>query len=485
MAVVNLQSQPIFAWIPPDTQTAYKITVEYSDGTIEDLTDVAIPFMFEDFVTESVGSFELNIDDPNEEYVTKFVGNEIVRYYKDYSDEATTLRFRGRVEKPSKRGNILNIKGRGEGKAMLDITVTKQFTDTECSIILSSIFGSYLPQFTLTNVTTSDTTLTVNWYQKPFFECVRDLCIATGFECYIDPTLDVHFFLSGSVNNETDAIVDDYNLLEVGDFTPDLQQIKNRVIVYGATQQGIQVIYTAEDTESIALYGVKEYIYNDENITDTTQAQEVAEFLLAELKDPPEVGEVRGVMLATIQAGENIRLSSQSDGIYPAYYLSKGWKDEFGSDSYDTTIYINKEPRKVSHILRDRVANENRRQDTSSNPEEMRFSYPFLFKTSTGSHTNTEITQGILKPTSTTGTWVSENLVLDSNITEAYLILNGEVLTDVRVSVSGNTGLTYDILTNRTKLTLTKSVGKNIRVKVEFLSANPQVSSMSVLYNKE
>lgn len=485
MAIRNLKSKPIFVWIPPDTQCAYKLTIEYADGSVEDLTDIADRFMIEDFVTESVGNFEFELDDPSEIYVTKFVGNEILRYYKDYNADPTTLMFRGRVEKPSKRGNRLNIKGRGEGKAMLDITVTKQYVDTEVSVILADIFDNYLTQFDTNSINTTTTNLTVNWYQKKFFECVTDLCIATGYECYIDPNLVVQFFQSGSVNNTDDAVVDDMNLLSVDDFTPDLQQIRNRIIVYGATQQGIQVIYTAEDTDSITSHDVKEYIYNDDNITDITQAQEVAEFLLADLKDPPEVGEVNAVMLATINAGENLRISSQSDGLYPDYYLTKGWSDSFGDDSYDTKIYINKEVRKVSHILKDRVQNENRTQDTSSNPEEMRYSYNFLFGEDSGTHTDTEITQGILKPVDGTGTWVSANITLDSDITEAYLILNGETLTDVRVSVSGNTGLTYDTLTNRTKINLTQSVGKNIRVKVEFLSDIPQITSMSVQYNRE
>ena len=483
MAVRNLQSKPIFAWIPPDTQTAFKITVEYSNGEIEDLTDKITDYMIEDFATESIGNFEFWIDDPDEEYVVKFKGNEIFRYYKDYLADAVTLRFRGRVEKPSNRGNRLNVKGRAEGKAMLDITVTKQFIEVECSQILSSIFATYLPQFTLNNVTESEVFLTINWYQKNFFDCVRDLCIASGFECYIDSNLDVHFFRSGSVNNETDAIVGDYNMLDLGDFTPDLQLIKNRIIVYGAVQQGIQIIKTAEDESSIAEYGVREQIINDDNVTSDGQGTDVANYYLEELRSPPEVGDITGVMLATVQPGENVRISSQEDGLYPGYYFTKGYRDRFSTDTFQTTLYLNKEPRKFSHVMRDRVESENRLQQTSINPEEMRQSYNFIFTSITGTFNNTQLSSGRLIATSVGGTWISPNLVLTKDLIEAYPIINGDRLTDINVFVSGNTGLTYDKVTNRVKKTLTQSIGRNVRVKVEFLSTDAQIESLGMLYN--
>ena len=101
-------------------------------------------FKFEDHVTESIGKFEFDIWDQNEDYFNAWTGDEIVRYYKDYAADATTLRFRGRIEKPSKRGSRLNVKGRGETLKIFNITVTQYYNDVEVSTILTSLFSSSL-----------------------------------------------------------------------------------------------------------------------------------------------------------------------------------------------------------------------------------------------------------------------------------------------------------------------------------------------------
>jgi len=475
-----------FYWIPPNTTPSYKITIERGDGTVDDVSDFISMAEFEDNVTESVGRFEIVLWNPNDEYTGVWVGNEIVRYYKDYAATATTLRFRGRVEKPSNRFNKINVKGRSEGYRMLDITVTESFSEVETGVIVDALFATYLPSFTTNNVETSSTNITVSWFQKPLFECMKELASAAGFEFYVDSSLDVHYFATGSVDNAEEAIVHSSNLLDIKDFTPDLTLIKNRVIVYGAIQEGIQVIATAEDSTSQGVNGVKELILNDDNVTSETTAQEVADFELARLKDAPEVGNVKGYLLATIQPGERIQLSSPSDDLNPGYYTTTGYVDRLDvveSGVLSTSVFVNKEPRRISHILKGRVEQENRKKDASRNPEGMRFSRNFLFAEDTGSHTNTEIVNGVLKPTGASGTWISALRTLDTDLSEAYLIMNGETLTGAVVSVSGNNGVSYqDFTANRTKLVISDAAGKNLLVKVVFDDADTQISSLSVQY---
>jgi hypothetical protein len=456
-----------------------------------DISDSISMAEFEDNITESVGRFEIAIWNPNEDYTNAWTGNEIVRYYKDYAATATTLRFRGRVEKPSKRFNKINVKGRSEGKRMFGVTVTEAFDDIETSVIATTLFSTYLPTFTTTNVNVSTTNLTVNWFQKPLFECMKELASAAGFEFYVDSALDLHYFETGSVDNTTEAIVHDQNLLDIEDFTPDLTLIRNRVIVYGAITEGVQVIATAEQktgdygTDNTD-FGVQEEIINDENITDETTAQDVADFELARLKDPPNVGKVKGWQLATLQPGERIRISSPNDGFDGSFYNTTGYVDKLDvveTGILSTSVFVNKEPRMVSHILKDRVEQENRKKSTTINPEGMRFSYNFLFQSDTGTHNNTEITNGVLKPTASSGTWISPSRSLSSNITEAYLIMNGETLTGATVSVSGNNGVTYQAFTaNRTKITMSSAIGTNLVVKVEFDNADTQITSLSIQY---
>ena len=491
MVVTNLKSERPFIWIPPNTTAAYKITIERSDGTIDDISDFISMAEFEDNITESVGKFEIELWNPNEEYTNIWLGNEIVRYYKDYASTATTLRFRGRIEKPSKRYNKINLKGRSEGLKMLGVTVTKSYTNVETSVIVKDLFSTYLPSLTTNNVGSSTTNLTLTWSQKPLMEALQELAKAAGFEFYLGADLDFRYFNTGSIQNQSEAIVHGMNLLDIPDFTPDLTLIKNRVIVYGAVVDGVQVLASAEQKTGIygtdnEEFGVRELIVNDENITEETTAQEVADYELSVNKEAPKVGNVKGWLLASIQPGEKIRISSPSDELNPTFYNTTGYKDKLDvvqSGVFSTTVFVNKEPRKLSHILRDRVQQENKKKSTNLNPEEMRFSYNFLFEEDVGAHTNTEITDGVLKPTAASGTWISPLRSLDSNMVEAYILELGQFLPDVTVSVSGNNGISYQAFTsNKTKLVLSGSIGAEVRVKVVFSNADAQLSALSLLY---
>jgi hypothetical protein len=483
LAVTNLKSKKGYVWIPPNQSAKWKIIIT-KNGNDYDVTNRIRFVSVKDYVTESIGEFRVAIYDPTGNLSRIFTGYEVFRYYKDYASTATTLRFRGRVERPSKQGYYLVLTGRREDANLQYRTVTKQFNNTECSSILSSLIASYAPGYTSTNVTVSTTNLTINFYQKGFWSCVRDLCEAAGFDCYADANLDFHFFEKGTITNTTEAIVHDNNLLGIEDFTPDISLVRNRIIVYGAFVDGIQVIYTAEDTTSQSSYGVRERIINDDNVTSYTQAQDLADYILSLEKDPPDTGKITSLLLATIQPGDSIRLSVPSADIDPGTYIMTGYEDviNYETGSLTTTVAVNKEPERISHIIRDRVEQENGFKQTSSNPEEMRYAYNFNYDVDSGSHTNTEIVDGVLKPTAGTGTWISPARSLPSNISEAYLILVGETLTGATVSVSGNNGVSYQEIANKSKIVLSSAVGSNLRIKVVFSSADTQIDSLSLQY---
>jgi hypothetical protein len=492
--VMNLKTKKSLTWIPPNTTPSYKITIERGDGTIDDITNFISFAEFEDYVTDNVGQFEIRIWNPNEDYTSIWIGNEIVRYYKDYAATATTLRFRGRIEKPSKRFNNLNIKGRAEGSMMLDVPVTESYKNTETSTIATALFTTYLPTFTTTNINVSTVNVSLDWAETPLMEAMQELGKSTGFDFYVDSSLDAHYFLKGSVKNYKEAIVHGMNLLDVNDFTPDLTLIYNKVKVYGAVVNGVQVLATAE--QKTGTYGtqntnfrVRTLVINDENILTETAAQEIADYELSQRKNPPDVGSVKGFLLATIQPGEAIQVSSPNDGLDPGWYTTTGYKDRLDiaqTGEISTTVFINKEPRGFHNVLRDRVQQENKKKNTSINVENMDFSYNFLFEEDSGTHSNTEITGGVLKPTSSSGTWISPNRVLSTNLSEAYLLMFGQFIPNVTVSVSGNNGVSYQAFTaNKTKLTLSSAIGKNIRIKVVFDSADAQLNALSILYKTE
>ena len=490
MAVRSLRGiKPIF-WKPPTYSSNYKFVVIRDDDTEDDITDLIVFLEVEDGTTDKIGRFEFQIWDPNEDYNGVWVGKETVKYYKDYAPTATTLRFRGKTEKVSYQGNKLKVTGRSEALAYMDLTVTKSYDNEPADSILKAIIDAYSTGFTYTNIDSTSVSLTVNWVQKPFWDCVEELCRATGYFAYVDANKDWHFKLVGSINNDAEAIVHDSNLLSLGDFAEDVSQIKNRIIVYGANQDGIQILYTAEDTTSQSTYGTKEIIVNDDNITDYDQAEEYGNFLLSENQDPPIIGDVTAPLMATIQPGQKIKISSPSNNLPPEYYESTNYKDKIDLGSgmgLTTTVTISKEPQMVSDVFKKIIESTNQQKKTASNPYEMRHSFNFLFDTTSGTHTSTEVSNGVLKTTSgnSVGNWVSETRTLSTDIDSAYLIIVGTVLTGVTVEISGDGGTTYQSITNKELITMSTAKGSALKVKVSFTDENSEVDSVSILYTRD
>jgi len=482
MAVRNIKTIKPKVWIPPRYSAVYKLEVVRTDGSKDDLTDLAHSIEIEDGVTESVGKFSFELWNPNETYTGVWTGMEIVNYYSDYGTTASTLRFRGRIEKVSYNNNKIKVTGRTDSLKLLDITVTKQYESSDTGTILKDLISTYAPDFTSTNVNSSGVFLSPKWYQKPFWECIQELCTAAGFDCYVDCNLDFHYFESGSITNNNEGIVHTYNLIEVGEFAEDISLVKNRIIIYGTNQKDTQLIYTAEDTDSQALYGIREKIINDENITNYKQAEDYADYLLAESKNPPIVGEVKGLLLATIQPGEKIRVSSPLDNLPPGEYKAISYKHSIGENGLFTTISINKEPRRISHVIRDRIQQEYKKQETSINPYEMRYSYNILFGEDSGTHVNTEIVNEVLKlqEGQSTGYWISE-LESINGLDSVYLIVNGETLTGASFQISGDSGSTWNNISNYNKINLS---GSGLQIKITINDTKTQITSISIQYRK-
>lgn len=482
-------SKPAVIWIPPFYSCIWKFTIERSDGTVDDLTNYLTSLTVEDGTTETIGSFEFELYNPNEEWTGVWSATNIVKYYKDYSSEATSLRFRGRVEKVSYDKNKIRVSGRSDSFKAMEITVTKSYSSKTGSYIINDLFETYLPEFTRNNVEETTTTISINWVNKPFWEAVKEICTACTYEIYIDKNVDVNFFANNSRENVTDAIVHSYNLTDVNGFGNDTSQVKNKIVIYGAIVDGIQTIYTAEDTTSQTNNFLREKIVEDSNITSYDQAKNYGDYLLAAEKDAPQEGTVTSLgVLATIQPGEKIRISSPDDNIPFQFYKIVRYKDTINNEDgeYSTELAINKETRSVSHILRNIIVNASDSVDTALNPYQLEHSYNFTFDGDSGQHNNTQITSGTLNlVTGSSGTWISPSRTTPNYITRCYLNVIGQTLTGATFYVSGDGGSTWESITNKTITTLQDSIGKLLKVKVVISAATTQIDSLSILYNME
>lgn len=488
MAVRSIKRITPHIWIPPQYTANYKVTVERADGTIDDITDLCCyTLKIEDGVTEGIGNFEFTIPNPNETYSNVWTGMEIFRYYCDYaSGIPTTLRFRGRIEKPSKRNNNVLVTGQGEALFVMGQDIHKEYSNIDAGVIIKDFFDTYGGGRFDTSEINIDTgiLLTMQFLDIPFWDAIESVCEAVTYDCYVSCNLIVKFFVSGSITNTDEGIVHDYNLMEVGDFAPDLQFIKNQIRVIGGTIDGVQVRYTANDTAANQTkYGIRRDIINDDGITSYAAAKELADFKLAEKKDPPIVGEVRGLLLATIQPGEKIRLSSPLENLQPGAYKIISYKHEFTEEGLFTIVTVNKSPRRLSNVIKDQVQREYKKTDASSNVEDLDYSEIELFNANIGVHNNTEISEGVLKLISgSSGSWISPFYgPEDSRIFQKVRIdLVGDNLPGATIEVSRDDGTSYQTVNRGDVLEL--GAGERILVKLT-LATGTQIDSLLVQYS--
>lgn len=488
MAVRNLKSKQAFIWKPPIYTTNYRVTVERADSTIDDITDIIMFLKIEDGVTEGIGNFEFEIPNANETYTTAWTGMEIFRYYSDYAASATTLRFRGRIEKPSNENNNIRCTGRSESLFVQGQNVSKNYIAKDGGYAIKDLFDTYgESRFDTSGINTSiGTNITLTFTDLPFWDAVEAICTAVGYDCYVDCNLVVQFFAQGTVLNTAEGIVHDYNLLKVGDFAPDLSQINNKIRVMGGVVDGVQVMYTANNKASQTANGIRRKTVNDDGILTMASAQDLGDYLLANEKTAPTVGEVTGLMLATIQPGENIRISSPLENIPPADYRTILYKHEISEKGLTTTVTLNKQAIKLSNVLKNRIQREHLTSKISGNPDNLDFSDIETFDTSSGTFSYTILAEGVLHLSTgkTTGTWISSTIkTADLNTVDKMRIsIVGDNLPFVTIKISADNGLSYYTV-NRDELKTMSTTSKNMKVKLILSSATTQVDSVQIQYS--
>jgi len=486
MAVKSLRRIPTYVWIPPVYSPVYKIEIETASGETYDVTDVIRSGDVTYGITETIGSFNFIVDNSGQDYTGKFSLYDKVNIYMDYAVTATTKKFVGLIEKVSHQKFTIRITGRSSAVRTMGTTITKTYSDTYTHDIIQDLINTYFSGIiTYNNVDTTestDTRVDVDWYQKPFWECVQELCFRAGYDAYIDVDFDFHYFVSGSRLNTTEVVVHECNLIETGEFAPDLSVIKNRIIVYGAQVENMQVIWTAEDSDSISQYDVKEEIISDSNIRTVEQARARAEYELSVKKDPPIVGEVTSLGLPTLAPGEKVRISDPLNNLEPKYYTIQKFTHKFSNDDpMKTVLTVQKEISTIPKILKKRIKFEFESTE-KENPNGMKYSWLFTFDSDSGVHSGTEIIEGVLKTDGgTSGTWISSPNNLDFNATYCELRVSGESLVGTDYWVSTDGGTTWQSITPNT-LNELSPFGPNLKIKIGINSASTQIDSIVLLY---
>ena len=115
----------------------------------------------------------------------------------------------------------------------------------------------------------------------------------------------------------------------------------------------------------------------------------------------------------------------------------------------------------------------------------MDFSFNMTFddETQISTNTNLQVTNGLLKPLlgGTTGTVVTVTTTADDNITQAYMVANGNAINEITFFISNNGGSSWEVVTPKTLYTFS-STGNQLRVKIQMNSGAAELDSLVVMY---
>jgi len=489
MAVRSLKSIIPVVWIPPIQGPNWKMTITRHDASIDDITDYTTFTEIIDGVTEGIGSFEVEVINIDDRYTDAWTGMEVFTYYCEYGGGTPTTKvFRGRVEKVGHKESKIILSGRSETLYVHSKNVVKYYANKDIGYIVKDLFDSYgESRYDTSSINVSTgVLLTFDFVDLPFWTAIESACSAAGYDCYVDAALVVQLFEAESNINTTDGIVHGNNLVSVSDFGNDSRMAYNQIRVIGATIDGVQVMYTANDAASQASpLGIKRQNYYDEGLTTTAAAKEVGDYLLAQQKIAPQVGEITGLLLASVKPGDMVWCSSPLDNVPPTRYRIVSYKHEFKDEGQFTTLTLNKEPKKLSRVLKDRIQREHVATTASQNPDDLDHSLIDLFNTDTGSHSGTRISIGLLGLDAgySTGTWTSPTYeTADGNVATACRIsLVGDNLMGISVEVSADGGVTYQSVVRDT-LTTFNNPGKNLKVKITLAGTVAKLDSLQFQY---
>lgn len=443
-----------FVWIPRKFSWNYGVKIGSDTITRNDILDIK----FNRVATGGIGEFALLLDNNAETYTDEYTGGEAVEIYLDYKD-GDTLQFKGIIEKSAKvhgdMGSQYEIKGRHVSSQAYNITVTKDYTNIELSVILKELISEYLTDYTYTNVETTNVTATITWEHKPFWDCVIDLCLlANRNDCYVDNDKDFHFFAENSKHCHLEACIlgpKGSNIINVSGIGNNVSEVKNKIKVYGKTTDGQDIIYTNTDATSSTSYKVRERIIKDNLVTTVAQAEERAQAELDKLKSAETEVELLTFGQPLINPGETIWVSITQFRVLSKYKIVK-YEHSLGiknSYFFTTKLYLQKEPKKFPQIFKERMEKE-LQSSNRVNPNDMDYTYNFDFDsdTYTVSHSNTKVSNSYLMLASgTSGTWISKDKSISDNITRVEIRATGSDLNASNFLISVDSGVSWESVT--------------------------------------
>lgn len=472
-----------FIWLPLDP-TEHAIEVSGDDVTEDCLEDAEFVWG----VCPEVGSFKIKLINIDSAYTDKYSQGDIVTLKGDRVSGTTEI-YKGVIDKinnveDSSIGWVLEISGGHLTTELNNVLVTKSYDGSfTCDEIFKQLVDEYLSGYTYSGVTSSTVKPTISWEEKPFWDCIYDLCKVAKTDNVFDARLEVNkdfsFFENKSVDNTSEHAVLGDTLIEVNNLGTQTITTKNEIRVYGDDGDGLPIYYSSNESASQTSYGVKEMAIFENKINSVEQAKERADAESLLVGTPESEGEVVAFFLPTLKPGENLRVSNPNMGINDNYNVYKVFHKPI---SVQTKVAIGTE-RKMPQLFKKRVEAELASQ-TITNPYRMSQTINRMFDgfgELTTYDSNLTISSGKIKLSSGTQGVFTFNESLSLNIVEAHLRMAGTELLSVQVELSTDGGNTYTPLgLNERSILGSFGGGSNVFVRVTINSATTEIDGISI-----
>ncbi len=303
-------SDDIFIWIPRKYLTNYEVLIKGTDRRKDVLRGE-----FSKALSPDMGEFNLLLDNNNQAYNGVFGAGDAVQFNYDF-DDGTTRRFLGDIEQVkdvfSDGGQQLKISGSHVSGQLLDRTVIAVYDGSvSAADIIKDLITNFAPSgFTTAGVEASLNFPKISFNAVPLWQAmgeIRDL--QSDFDLYVDDAKDVQFFKEGSRNNDDEAVVLGDTLITLDSLGTDSLLVRNKVRVYGESD-GLPVIFTANNESSQTEFTVKERVIKNTDITKESEAESLANAVLNVEKGQFDIGGGLSLMLATLNPGDFVYISS-------------------------------------------------------------------------------------------------------------------------------------------------------------------------------
>lgn len=491
----NIKPIPIYSPIPPTFSPILKVTINTSSGEI-DVTDSIVQASFNVGVisgtSNTVGDFNLTFIDPNQTNLNLTSLFDDIYLYADYGTTASTKRFRFKVENKSFVDFNTTLSGRGIGMILADksIIYTSSASENKSTTLINILTANFSNITDFSQIETDTTQVLKNYAETPTVDIIQELCGTTKF-FYLDKDLVPHFFTKGTQINSSEAI-NNINLVQVKDNASNAEQIYTRVRVYGQSEGGIPIIATSNIGTTNTGGINKDYIINDNSITTSTQAQEVADTEASNYTNSKRIGDLVVFLLPNLTPGDSLFVGLPEHNLDPSYYNIQQFSiniDNQGNYVYTTTFTIEQKRINTPIILQSL----NQKQTDlaqNDNPHNLNHSKIITFDTNSGTHTGTTINEGYLKVVSggSTGFWKSDIITLTDDLAALEIRFYGDLLvgdyqsTTSTLWYSTNGEATWHLNPISGEVTSVPA-GKDLGVKVELNQSTAKVKRIGIYYN--